>query len=184
MPSCLFVNRSVVVVLAKVDASNAEVCKSNLVSGDKGLAMALKSSIQQIPQFLPGFIPLGLICFFPSCNFLCWTGECSKNWIVLHEIDDGIDLPLSLRICGVVAKFDCDCARCCLGLVDFDTLNSDFWERSKRLFWFNCWPLFETNVISLPICAGVNAHHSDELSTTIDSEVLDLDWICLDHLGK
>ena len=164
-------NRGIVVVLAKVDARNAEVRKSDLVPGNELLSTTLKSSIQQISQLLPRFGPLWISLW---CAFsLGWTGDRSEDRIILNKIQDGIDFPLLFRVSGVVPKFDCDCACCCLGLVDFDTLNCDLWEGAECLLWFQGGPLFEPDIVSAPIGAGVNAHHSDEFSASVAIEVGD-----------
>ena len=168
-------NRGIVVVLAKVDARNAEVRKSDLVPGNELLSMTLKSSIQQISQLLPRASPLWISLW--SAFSLGWTGDGSEDRIILNEIHDGIDFPLLFRISGVVPKFDCDCACCCLGLVDFDTLNGDLWEGAECLLWFQGGPLFEADIVPAPIGAGVDAHHSDKFSTTVHSKVVDVDAV-------
>ena len=173
--------------MTKVEGGNAEICKSDLVSSDKLLAVMIESTFKQVTHLLVSANPV-VVAFFGSFWGESIAGNHTENRVILAVVEEGVNLPHSVWVCGVITKFDCKSACCCLGLVHCDAINGHLWKRTE---WESAGPL-ESGPVSLldsfvcPCGFAVFAHHSQEFCTSVEIEVSDINasGFCVDHNRK
>ena len=97
---------------------------------------------------------------------------------VLHEVDNGVDLPAGHGIVMVVAETDAEHADNCAGLAHLETIffpngHGAEGKETRGLQFAECGH-FCTSIFVLEV--SVCKHHADTFSTTAEIEVIEFAW--------